>query len=133
MDDLVVNENPNSNYVKEDSERTPDLRLCFEALRRDDLVMPRGVKTAKTWEEAQKAVKEARAKVEGKDYRVVVEDAKKVRALPIHFPWHALPTLRGIPFTISLAARHALHPPPPPSPTPPSVPRVRLRSSSSMA
>ena len=41
VDDLVVNENPNSNYVKEDAERTPDLRMCFAALRRGELVMPR--------------------------------------------------------------------------------------------
>ena len=31
VDDLVVNENPNANYVKEDVERTPDLRKCVAA------------------------------------------------------------------------------------------------------
>ena len=36
VDDLVVNENPNSNYVKEDAERTPDLRKCFAALKADE-------------------------------------------------------------------------------------------------
>ena len=78
MDDLVVNENPNSNYVKEDAERTPDLRKCFAALRRNEIVMPRGVKSAKMWEEAQREVKEAKARVEGVDYRLVEEDGKKV-------------------------------------------------------
>ncbi|KAL3928165.1 MAG: hypothetical protein SGPRY_002510, partial [Prymnesium sp.] len=33
VDDLVVNENPNANYVKEDAERTPDMRKCFAALK----------------------------------------------------------------------------------------------------
>ncbi len=71
MDDLIVNENPNSHYVKEDAERTPELRKCFAALRDGDVVMPRGVKTVKLWEDAQKAAKEAERLVNGKDYRIV--------------------------------------------------------------
>ena len=30
---MVVNENPNANYAKEDAERTPDLRKCFARAR----------------------------------------------------------------------------------------------------
>ncbi len=97
MDDLIVNENPNSHYVKEDAERTPEIRKCFAALRDGDVVMPRGVKTVKVWnhaqkassstpnprpppapspwpqvwEDAQKAAKEAERLVNGKDYRIV--------------------------------------------------------------
>ena len=40
--------------------------------------MPRGVRTTRMWEEAQRAVKEARGRVEGRDYRVVQEGGKKV-------------------------------------------------------
>jgi len=81
VDDLVVNENPNSNYVKEDAERTPDLRKCFGALKDDEIVMPRGVTTVKIWEDAQKCVREAAAKAEGRDYRIVVEEGRKVAVM----------------------------------------------------
>ena len=77
MDDLVVNENPNAHYVKQDAERTPDLRKCFAALRRDErLGFLRGVEL-RSWEQAKEAVREAASKVEGKDYRLVVEDGKQ--------------------------------------------------------
>jgi len=81
VDDLVVNENPNANYVKEDAERTPDLRKCFAALRKNEITMPRGVRTTKIWEEAQRAVKDAKGRVEGKHYRVVEEDGKRVAVI----------------------------------------------------
>ena len=77
VDDLVVNENPNAHYAKEDAERTPDLRKCFAALRDEEILMPRGVRTLKIWEDAKKAVAEANRRVEGVDYRVVEVDGKK--------------------------------------------------------
>lgn len=33
VDDLIVNERPNSHYVKEDVEQTPDLKICYERLK----------------------------------------------------------------------------------------------------
>ena len=82
VDDLVVNENPNSNYVKEDAERTPDLRKCFAALKADEYArLPRGVHDVKLWEQVQAAFKEAKAKRRGEDYRVVEEQGKKVAVI----------------------------------------------------
>ena len=58
VDDLVVNENPNSNYVKPDAERTPGLRQCFAALKADEYALvPRGVHDMKLWEAAQQAAR----------------------------------------------------------------------------
>ena len=58
VDDLVVNENPNSNYVKPDAERTPGLRKCFAALKADEYALvPRGVHDMKLWEAAQQAAR----------------------------------------------------------------------------
>ena len=82
VDDLVVNENPNSNYVKEDAERTPDLRKCFAALKADEYArLPRGVHDVTLWEQVQAAFKEAKAKRRGEDYRVVEEQGKKVAVI----------------------------------------------------
>ena len=84
VDDLVVNENPNSNYVKEDADFTPDLRKCFQSLRRDEPVMPRGVKKAEIWQFAMRAKKEALQKKEGKDYRIVEENGKRVAVILVN-------------------------------------------------
>jgi len=81
VDDLVVNENPNTNYVKEDVERTPDLRKCFAACKKGEFMLPRGVRSQKMWDEAQKVAKEADKKVEGRDYRVIEENGKKVAVI----------------------------------------------------
>ena len=81
VDDLVVNENPNANYVKEDAERTPQFQACFEVLKRGEYLMPKKVHNPKIWDEAQKAVREAERKVEGDDYRVINEDGKRVAVI----------------------------------------------------
>ena len=81
VDDLVVNENPNSNYVKEDAERTPQFQACFEVLKRGEFLMPRKVHNPRIWEQAQAAVREAERKVEGDDYRVINEEGKKVAVI----------------------------------------------------
>jgi hypothetical protein len=40
VDDLIVNERPNTHYVKKDIERTPDLLSCFQALSRGETQKP---------------------------------------------------------------------------------------------
>ena len=84
VDDLVVNENPNANYVKEDAERTPDLRKCFAALKRDEkLSFLRGVEV-RIWEQAKEAVREANSRVEGRDYRLVVEGGRQLAVILVN-------------------------------------------------
>ena len=44
-------------------------------------MLPRGVRSQKMWDEAQKVAKEADKKVEGRDYRVIEENGKKVAVI----------------------------------------------------
>jgi len=84
VDDLVVNENPNANYAKEDAERTPDLRKCFAALKRGEILMPRGVLNESIWSEAKRAVAESEQRVEGRDYRVVEQGGKRMAIILVN-------------------------------------------------
>ena len=97
---MVVNENPNTNYAKTDSERTPDLSKCFAALKDDEILMPRGVLNAKIWEDSQYAARECAKKVEGSDYRIVEQNGKPIAVMLVD---GAIPKVRPFILTPAVA------------------------------
>ena len=87
VDDLVVNENPNANYVKEDAERTPDLRLCFAALKREVATLIEIERDNLTeLFEAQLALQQAQLSSEGMDAEEVLVPEKTYPEGAIVFP-----------------------------------------------
>jgi len=104
VDDLVVNERPNNHYVKMDSERTPDLRRCFEELSNVppesifNVRMPDGV-DENVWQFALAVVDHVAKKVvKDKHYRVMIDDngdkvarmldsEGKLPKVPLTAPW----------------------------------------------
>jgi len=105
VDDLVVNERPNNHYVKKDSERTPDLRRCYEELATipyEELgtaKMPESVMDPAIWEFALKVVEHVKKNVvKEKHYRVLIDDDGnkvarmldddgKLPKVPLTAPW----------------------------------------------
>ena len=78
VDDLVVNEDPNSFYVKEDVEKTPDLQKCFQALL-DSRPVQNGEHGTPRLRRRQRRQRMAEKKVEGKTIEL---SSKKARRWP---------------------------------------------------
>ena len=75
VDDLIVNERPNSHYVKVDTERTPDLIKCLAALRLGEQ-KPDGV-AEDIWRRAARDMGVADNRQEGVHWRLVKDDEGK--------------------------------------------------------
>jgi len=98
VDDLIVNERPNSHYVRKDADKTPSLIKCFEVLKVNvDGVKPEGI-DQETWEQAQRDVKYCNKHIErDKQYRVITEgetakavmldQAGNLPKVPLTAPW----------------------------------------------
>lgn len=82
VDDLIVNERPNSNYVGKDFELTPLKKKCYETLLRLPLdeeiptTPPEGV-DERTWQTCIWDAQKCSEVQKGKHYRVIIEDGKE--------------------------------------------------------
>ena len=77
VDDLIVNERPNSHYVKRDAQRTPELAKCYAEIKVHGVygtTQPDGIGDD-VWGFANEVAKYAEARVEGKDYRIMESTA----------------------------------------------------------
>jgi len=70
VDDLIVNERPNSHYVKKDAEKSPALKRCYELLKNGNQVQPDNVDND-TWDYAMAVAEFCKTKSRDKHYRVV--------------------------------------------------------------
>ena len=79
VDDLIVNERPNNHYVREDSDRTPDLKSSFDVLKKNVNGAKPGSVADDVWAQALRDVKYVNAAqadgrcVKDKHYRIVME------------------------------------------------------------
>jgi hypothetical protein len=101
VDDLIVNERPNSHYVKRDDEKTPALAKCYDTLKGggEDLPKPEGV-PEDTWEWAKQVAAYADTQATaGKDYQVMegsngkkyvrqLDGQGNVPKVSLTSPWH---------------------------------------------
>lgn len=78
VDDLIINERPNSHYVKKDVELTPDLCRCFDAIKNGCESPPEGVRE-QTWQEALGVKQYCETMVKRDRHYRVVEDEPGVR------------------------------------------------------
>ena len=70
VDDLIVNERPNSHYVKKDAERSPALQQCYKTLKEGNRVKPDGAEE-EVWQYACAVADFCSQKEQDKHYRVV--------------------------------------------------------------
>ena len=70
VDDLIVNEHPNSHYVKKDAEKSPALKACYEVLKTGRGGQP-AIADDETWQYANAVVEFCKQKEQDVHYRVV--------------------------------------------------------------